>query len=48
MARGKEQPDSITFYDTDEKEHNRILINSRYTVTPWVSEDKLTINLFGV
>ena len=48
MARGKEQPDSITFYDTDEKEHNRILINNRYTVTPWVSEDKLTINLFGV
>ena len=48
MARGKEQPDSITFYDTDEHEHNRILINNRYTVTPWVSEDKLTINLFGI
>ena len=48
MARGKEQPDEITFGDTDAHEHNRILINNRYKVTPWVSEGPLTINLFGV
>ena len=48
MGRGKSQPDSITFYDTDEHDFNRILIKNRFQITPWVSHDVMVIQMLGV